>query len=108
MAKPLDKGVHLKCAHTDGHGALTYASDGSEIVTCGADNLVKIFDINNFAAEPRNVEYHDSPVTTIAVNSKVRAIAARAAQAGVIDVRPCALAGHLRRHRHRVWHGGVL
>ena len=25
---PLDKGVHLKCAHTEGRGAISYAPDG--------------------------------------------------------------------------------
>jgi WD40 repeat protein len=42
-----------------------------QILTCGADTFVKVFDTDNFAAEPRTIEHHDSPVTTLAINKKV-------------------------------------
>ena len=64
------KGVSSKLAHTDGRGALVYSPDGTQIITCGADTFVKIFDPDNLAAEPRTIEHHDSPVTTLAINKK--------------------------------------
>ena len=42
----------------------------SQIVTCGADTFVKVFEADNLAAEPRTIEHHDSPVTTLAIHRK--------------------------------------
>lgn len=64
------KGVTSRLAHTDGRGALVYSPDGSQIITCGSDTFVKIFDADNLAAEPRTIEHHDSPVTTLAIDRK--------------------------------------
>ena len=67
---PLDKGVHLKCAHTEGRGAIAYAPDGRHIVTCGEDTFVKIFEAEELSAEPRTLEIHDAPVTALAMDRK--------------------------------------
>ncbi|EOD21019.1 hypothetical protein EMIHUDRAFT_450890 [Emiliania huxleyi CCMP1516] len=69
---PLDKGVHLKCAHTEGRGAISYAPDGRHIVTCGKDTFVKIFEAEELSAEPRTLEIHDAhaPVTALAMDRK--------------------------------------
>ena len=45
-------------------------------MTCGADALIKIFDTETISNEPRTIESHDSPVNTLAINNKVRRIAA--------------------------------
>ena len=89
----LQKGVHTKCAHNEGRGALCYSPDGKcvlppparpvarsrpptrarrrrHILTCGEDTFVKIFEAANLNAEPRTVEHHDAAVTTLAINSK--------------------------------------
>ena len=39
----------------------------SRILTCGVDTFVKIFDVDNPAAEPRTINYHQSPVTALAI-----------------------------------------
>lgn len=93
-AAALEKGVHLKFAHTEGRTALSYTADGKcalcdmghwslvchltdpfsiyrSIITCGADTLLKIFDTENFNAEPRTVEYHQTAVTALATHPKV-------------------------------------
>lgn len=102
-AMGLAKGVHLKCAHTDGRGAICYAPNGRcaaagrpapaarppampapaaadgglapaarrHILTCGEDTFVKIFESDNVDAEPRTLEHHDAPVTTLAIDGKV-------------------------------------
>ena len=44
-------------------------------MTCGADTHVKIFDADNIGAEPRTIEHHDSPVTTLAINAKGKYLA---------------------------------
>ena len=64
------KGVSSKLAHTDGRGALVYSPDGTQIITCGRRHVCEIFDPDNLAAEPRTIEHHDSPVTTLAINKK--------------------------------------
>ena len=46
---------------------LVAACAHSQILTCGADTFVKIFDPDNLSAEPRTIEHHDSPVTTLAI-----------------------------------------
>ena len=40
------------------------------LLTCGQDTLVKVFDADNFSAEPRTIDHHESPVTSIAVDRK--------------------------------------
>lgn len=48
------------------------ASSHSQVVTCGADTFVKVFDADNIGAEPRTIEHHDAAINTIAINPKVR------------------------------------
>ena len=33
--------------------------------------LVKIFDANNFNAEPRNIEHHEDAINALDINAKV-------------------------------------
>ena len=42
------------------------------ILTCGEDTFVKIFAADDLDSEPRTLEHHDSPVTAIAIDRKVR------------------------------------
>ena len=65
------KGVHMRAAHSEGRCSVAYSPDGKQLITSGADTLVKIFDAGDFNAEPRNVEgHHDDAVTTLAINAK--------------------------------------
>lgn len=64
------KGVHMRVAHGEGRCSVSYSPDGKQLITSGADTLVKIFDADNFNAEPRNIEHHEEAITTLAVNAK--------------------------------------
>ena len=41
-----------------------------QLVTCGADTFVKIFEADNLNSEPRTVEHHDDAVTALAISPK--------------------------------------
>lgn len=65
------KGVHMRAAHSEGRCSVAYSPDGKQLITSGADTLVKIFDAGDFNAEPRDIEDPDpSAVTTLAMNAK--------------------------------------
>ena len=63
--------VHMRVAHGDGRCSVVYSRDGKQVITSGADTLVKIFDASDFNAEPRNIEdQHEEAITTLAINAK--------------------------------------
>ena len=63
--------VHMRVAHGDGRCSVAYSRDGKQVITSGADTLVKIFDASDFNAEPRNIEdQHEEAITTLAINAK--------------------------------------
>ena len=64
------KGVHMRVAHGEGRCSVSYSPDGKQLITSGADTLVKVFASDDFNAEPRNIEHHEEAVTTLAINAK--------------------------------------
>ena len=69
------KGVHMRAAHSEGRCSVAYSPDGKQLITSGADMLVKIFEAGDFNAEPRNIEdpseeQHEKAITTLAINAK--------------------------------------
>ena len=61
----------MRVAHGDGRCSVVYSRDGKQVITSGADTLVKIFDASDFNAEPRNIEdQHEEAITTLAINAK--------------------------------------
>ena len=50
------KGVHMRAAHSEGRCSVAYSPDGKQLITSGADMLVKIFEAGDFNAEPRKYQ----------------------------------------------------
>jgi hypothetical protein len=62
---PSSRGWHALAELTSAHG------HHRQLITAGADTLVKIFDANNFNAEPRNIEHHEDAINALDINAKV-------------------------------------
>ncbi|KAL1924958.1 uncharacterized protein VTP21DRAFT_4612 [Calcarisporiella thermophila] len=59
--------VHPRFAHTEGHTAVAYSSDGSHIITVGNDSLIRLFQTKDEEAEAFTIEQHNDSVHHVAV-----------------------------------------
>jgi hypothetical protein len=49
------------------------------LITGGADNFVRVFEVDSLSSEPRQIEHNTDAVTAVAISAQVRARSARAA-----------------------------